>query len=86
MKLFKILERMTEEKVHFCLNVHPDHRYYNLSVKDRRGTNHYRHADNIEEIEEALIMFYGDLLDAPTPKVAIPVPPSMPLPGGMPLP
>jgi len=76
-KLFKILEKMTEKKIRFCINVHPEHSYYNLMVEQPNGKDKYFHIKSIQDMEQCLDIMYGSLL---APAKAMPLPAGFPMP------
>ena len=98
MKLFKILEKLIEKKVAFCLQSRGEQGFYNLKVVDPKGKEHYFHREDIEDIELALEVIWGHILhekpamSLPVPKMGIPSPghkPTLPpikLTGSLPTP
>jgi len=72
---FKILDKLQEMNVSFCLQCQGENRYYNLMVKDKEGKEQYFNSSHFLVIEENLKAMWGHLLK-----------PSMPTPKGFPAP
>lgn len=78
-RLYQYFDKLTERRVHFCFQSHQKREYYNLSVETPKGSREYVNGESLEEIEKALDIFWGHLLDSSKP-TSLPTPPGFPKP------
>jgi hypothetical protein len=62
--MFKILAKLSENRVSYCLQNQGKNNFYNLAVDDPKGKRHNIHSDKLEDIENGLKIFWGHLLTA----------------------
>lgn len=67
-KIYQLFEKMDERKVQFCFQ-NQAAKFYNLSVEDIYGKQHSFHSSSLGDIEDALIVMWGSLLDCSKPTV-----------------
>jgi hypothetical protein len=85
-KLFLILDKLTINKIHFCLQSHGDKDFYNLKVMTPQGKEDYISGNSLELIEERLIIIWGHLIGSTANVIKTPAPLSVPIPPPMPPP
>lgn len=70
---FKIVERLVEKRVWFCMQSQNKSEFYNISVDDIHGKTHHINSYDLGEVEERLKVIWGHLLEesAPAPKPSL---------------
>ena len=85
-KVFLILEQLTINKVHYCLQSHGAIEFYNLKVTTPEGEEKYLGSDKLDEIEDQLDAIWGHLINSTATVIKAPAPLSVPIPPPMPPP
>lgn len=59
---YKLLDKFMEKQIYFDFQSHDNTKFYNFTVKDVHGKQHYFHYDNLDQIETATKVIWGHLL------------------------
>jgi len=72
--LYKLLEKLDEKNIWFCLQVQWPQKFYNLGVYSPDQVKVNMHYETRPELELALSVMYGHLLEEPKIPAGFPMP------------
>ena len=78
--LFKIIAKLDEMKLDYCIQRSAQHSFYSMALDTPRGSRKHLHSNDIKTLEKELKLIWGHLLESKKIAPVMPLPP-MPLPG-----